>query len=141
MSTMETNDCRGTRQTIAKYIPGPSVKRIADALHVDLDAAKRIKGMMRGELNSKRIADEMSIPDRQYKDRVLRILSIASALSDSFGVEYLHDKRDSFSSAFGIEYVNAGDTYKDTLMYDNYSGRFICGSWGDVVERNERRFS
>ena len=33
-----------------------------------------------------------------------------------------------------------GDTYDTTLLYDHKTGRFSVGSWGDIVERQPRRF-
>lgn len=43
----------------------------------------------------------------------------------------------------GLSYCNTGETYNVTLMVDwraDGGGRFLVGSWGDFVERNERRF-
>lgn len=37
-------------------------------------------------------------------------------------------------------YVNRGDPYVATLLYDKQAGRFFVTGWGDVVERLERRF-
>ena len=49
----------------------------------------------------------------------------------TFGVEYIPEGHNMRSPA--IEYLNAGDTYTDTLLYVN--GRFRVGCWGDIVER------
>lgn len=37
-------------------------------------------------------------------------------------------------------YVNQGDTYNNTLIYDLYTARFLVTSWGDLVEAWERRW-
>ncbi len=37
------------------------------------------------------------------------------------------------------EYLNAGDTYSTTLIYDRDADRVFIGSWGDVVESDERK--
>jgi hypothetical protein len=36
----------------------------------------------------------------------------------------------------GLDYVNMGDTYDTTLIFDHRKGRFIVSSWGDIVERD-----
>jgi len=38
-------------------------------------------------------------------------------------------------------YVNMGDTYDTTLIYDYKTNRFVVSSWGDIVERQPRRFA
>jgi hypothetical protein len=43
-------------------------------------------------------------------------------------------------SRAGLEFVNMGDTYDTTLIYDFSTGRFYVGAWGDWVERYPRRF-
>jgi len=37
-------------------------------------------------------------------------------------------------------YVNRGDTYDITLVYDTESDKFIVASWGNLVERNPDRY-
>jgi hypothetical protein len=120
-------------------IPGPSAKRIAEALTIDLVLARRIKGMMLGDLNSKRIVEEENIPDRKYMDRPRRILSIANKYSDRFGVECILRKDDVFCLNV-VEYVNMGETYQDTLLYDYKTNRFYVTSWEDFVETRESQF-
>lgn len=34
------------------------------------------------------------------------------------------------------EYLNAGDTYVGTLIYDRARDRLFVGSWGDIVEKH-----
>lgn len=49
----------------------------------------------------------------------------------TFGVEYI--ERGSNQKSPAIDYLNAGDTYDETLM--RVRGRFCVGCWGDIVER------
>lgn len=37
-------------------------------------------------------------------------------------------------------YINMGDTYSKTLLYDTVKEKFLIGSWGDFVESHPRRF-
>ena len=40
-----------------------------------------------------------------------------------------------------VYYVNMGDTYAATLMFDFKKQRFLVGSWGALVEAQPRRFA
>lgn len=79
----------------------------------------------------------------EYRDgrRTLRMtMQEADRHLIGHGVEYLRSNCDTFRSVNGIEYVNMGDPYRMTLLFDHASERFSVGCWGDVVERDERRF-
>lgn len=39
------------------------------------------------------------------------------------------------------EYVNMGNTYNYTVVYDVVKGKFIATSWGDFVEKNQSKYS
>ena len=43
-------------------------------------------------------------------------------------------------SELTLDYVNFGDTYSNTLVFDYYLHRFRVTSWGDVVEAWENRW-
>jgi hypothetical protein len=40
--------------------------------------------------------------------------------------------------ADSITYLNMGDAYDYTVLFDSRTERFTTGAWGDVVERLER---
>lgn len=44
------------------------------------------------------------------------------------------------SDSVRFDYVNLGDTYTATLIFDHHVDRFRVMSWGDVVEMYERRY-
>ncbi len=56
------------------------------------------------------------------------------------GIEYIADVEDDQHSAHGLEYVNMGDPYVSTFIYDRRTERLFISCWGDVVEKNPRRF-
>jgi hypothetical protein len=62
------------------------------------------------------------------------ILQHVSDLLDCCGVEYLHSDNDSWNIPAGYSYVNTGETYDLTLMYDHKKRRFLVSSWGDIAE-------
>lgn len=59
-------------------------------------------------------------------------LTLYDTMSRSNGVEYIS------GSSGGLYYVNHGDPYDTTLIYDTGKGVVRVGSWGDIVERDRR---
>jgi predicted dehydrogenase len=81
---------------------------------------------------------------RRYADDEARtILEFANAIMDAHGIEYLSpaegDRDYSVYGGNGASYVNIGDTYDGTLLYDEKKQNFYATSWGDFVEQAERR--
>lgn len=61
---------------------------------------------------------------------------------DGFGIEAIEgaEERSNYYGNIVALYVNMGDTYDTTLLYDVPHRRFIQTSWGDWVERNQERY-
>ena len=78
--------------------------------------------------------------DRRTDLEINDTLKAVSILLDGYGVEYLPSKLDTHGHGRGLEYVNMGDSYKPTILYDCLIKRFICASWGDIVESEPARF-
>lgn len=59
----------------------------------------------------------------------------------TYGVEVIRGEPAESGYYLGavLAYINVGDTYDPTLCYDVDRGRFIVCSYGDWVERSERR--
>ena len=55
------------------------------------------------------------------------------------GREYAPTTRDTSTDPKGAEYLNAGDTYACTVLYDHKRGTFRVTSLGDFIETQERR--
>lgn len=56
------------------------------------------------------------------------------------GVESIRDDGwDRFYCDIGLLYVNRGDPYEDTLMYDTRTERFDVGGWGDYIDSSSAR--
>ena len=66
------------------------------------------------------------------------VLHAASRMMDGFGVEYIASAHDTLRTPDGLDFVNMGDTYDLTLIYDHGKGRFVVSSWGDIVEADMR---
>jgi protein-L-isoaspartate O-methyltransferase len=79
----------------------------------------------------------------KYNEQILSveqvddIMETANKLLDGYGVELLTDERGDWSSYYGygvILYVNLGDTYETTLVYDIKKTTFLVTSWGDFYD-------
>jgi hypothetical protein len=86
--------------------------------------------------------DAIAIRKIMEKERYFpgRMLSKVNNFLGGCGKEYIQSKQDDFSESKGITYINMGDTYIPTLCYDHSSGRIFISCWGDIVERNPKRF-
>ena len=69
-------------------------------------------------------------------------LKYIDAELDAYGVEFT-PVPDGFSCNHiveGIEYINMGDTYEETILWDNMACKFYSMSWGDFLEWQHKRF-
>lgn len=62
---------------------------------------------------------------------------------DAHGVEAVWDNHGELSTRWGdggpvAEYINTGDTYSATVLWDDEENRFFLTTWGDWVERWEK---
>lgn len=70
------------------------------------------------------------------------ILDMANDLLDGHGVEAIrgdYHVDNYYHDIVGL-YVNMGDTYNLTLLYDTDRGKFYVTTMGDWVEKNDRRY-
>lgn len=56
----------------------------------------------------------------------------------TFGVE--HVPAPGGDDCGGLQYLNAGDSYAETLGYDETAGSFLLTSWGDWLEGAEAEY-
>jgi hypothetical protein len=97
---------------------GPSVARMVKFLGVTKEQATELKELMN-------------------EGYVHRTLNLADKMLDGCGREYLEPS----DGGNGVDYVNMGETYATTFMFDFAKDKFIVGSWGDLVETQPRRFA
>jgi hypothetical protein len=74
-----------------------------------------------------------------WAHRPIACLKKLNRLLCNYGIEYLEDRKDDQHNMYGIYFSNTGESYATTILYDMDKGRFFISSWGDVVEKNERR--
>ena len=61
-------------------------------------------------------------------------MSGINEILDGFGVEYCESIDDDYFKQYGIEYVNTGDVYNATIVYDYSNGRYYVTTMGDYIE-------
>ena len=83
----------------------------------------------------------LDLVDKVNSDRdVEHVMEIANEMLDGHGVEALNDERahrDSFWQDAIASYVNLGDPYVTTILYDTENSTFLIGNWGDFLEKWE----
>lgn len=94
-----------------------------------------IDKVLRGQVDPLWFASVRNWRDRTYnpynkkEDWELKIHAI-DAIMDTFGVETLIDGDKAIAS-----YVNTGDTYTPTVLYDHENEEFLVTSWDDFYEQ------
>lgn len=68
-----------------------------------------------------------------------RLMLALNHVLEGHGVECIPASGDTSDWTPDMEYINLGDTYDLTLIYDHLTGSWKLQSWGDWVEIAERR--
>jgi len=128
----------------------PSAKTLTSTFRITADAAKAIRALAAAADDGERLrvlVDKSSpatasyvrsLHSDPYRSRIWRITVALHAINEhlgTYGVEGLGPPR-SGDYAPPYEYLNAGDTYTTTLIYDRDRDRLFVGSWGDLVEQH-----
>lgn len=109
----------------------PSKKKIQEHLGLSSKEATKLK---------RHLADADNSWGRERADRVDATLDLANRLMDAYGVEAVRgDWVDRYYQDINTLYVNTGDTYNATLLYDTVKERFYLTTLGDWVEMVERQ--
>lgn len=99
--------------------------------HAERDALRILAGNA-AKLNGKRAGAYGYLVDGN--------MEIANKAIEGFGVEAIRDNQwGEFYLDIGILYVNTGDTYSPTVLYDTRKGKFYVTTYGDYIEHEERR--
>jgi hypothetical protein len=117
----------------------PSVEKIANVLGIPRQNARTLKDVLTGKVDLEDIeAGAERIGECYHKpSKIDVVMHIANKILGGYGVEYVAHKNDGYleRESKGFEYVNMGDTYEPTLIFDRLKGKWIVGTWGDIVER------
>jgi hypothetical protein len=119
----------------------PSAKALISSLNISPEQAATVRGLIRGEIRTKdaeRFPKSNAYFAKCYHEphRLTRILECLNECLETFGVECIGEVRTYGPPA---EYLNTGDTYAATLVFDHIAGNFKLTSWGDWLEKNENK--
>lgn len=114
----------------------PSVKTIMDRLSYTLEHEHGIFA----KSYAKTIRAAMA-QSKGYTD-VDTALETINEILNGYGVEVINDNDfTTYWGSIGIVYVNMGDTYTTTVLYDTRKGRWYVSDWGTIAKNNEKRFN
>jgi hypothetical protein len=89
----------------------------------------------------KDFALESKIPYATYlREKEELLLELLNSILRCFGVEYIPRKEDTQHETLGISYLNLGDTYISTVIYDHKEDKWMICSWGDIIEEKPEDF-
>lgn len=116
----------------------PSTKTLDSAFPGHGRELRKVLEMNRSQLaqhpvGAARIA-ECFHPPKTYNVR----LHVLNSIAETYGVEYIAHEHDTFHTVYGLDYLNTGDSYTKTIIYDHSKGRYVVAAWGDIVEKDNR---
>jgi hypothetical protein len=85
---------------------------------------------------NKELSERRSGYNGHISHLVAELLEEANKEVEGFGVEGTLDEE----HGVDIQYVNMGDTYNLTILYDGNEGKFTASTWGDILEKQEREY-
>ena len=112
----------------------PSLKTLTTQLNLDDETAKKVRAVMRRELDPEEASPSTAEWVRQCYNRPtkheLRMHAI-NELTECHGVEAIFEGG---AMQPVLEYCNAGDCYVATIVY--FEGRYRVAAIGDIIERH-----
>ena len=107
-----------------------------------------LKSLARLSDNSQQMTPERcralkaKLRDAETVQDVDAALDFANVMLEGHGVEAVRDREwEGYYADIGLLYVNAGDTYALTLIYDTRRDSWSVTTLGHVIERQPRRFA
>jgi hypothetical protein len=109
-------------------MPAANAKNLQDWLHLDPSTARTLARRLK-----------QSSGDHDQVDAALDAVNEAIG---GHGIEAIEGdyQVDRYYYNIVALYVNTGDTYNPTLLYETENERFLVTTFGDWVERNERKY-
>lgn len=115
-------------------------KEIADLITSSRVTAKSAESAM---VDAMAIDAKMRAEENGYGDHkaIDDILNVANSLFDGHGIEAIRGMwHDRYYQDIVALYVNMGDTYNTTLLFDAVKTKFHVTSWGDFVEAKTKSY-
>ena len=110
--------------------------QIEQTFQTNTELAKKVAAILGGQFDE--TLDEYASVRQLYSYSdipYMRLLAANEELSDfgCFGVEGIYP--DPPNSHADIMYLNTGDTYSSTIVFDLNTAEFVIGCWGDFEEQ------
>lgn len=126
------------------YVPTinrvPSLYRLIQAFGEEKGA--KVRRILKGKFNllSLPSVETADVRTNGIPDRFTLACVALNDVLNGYGVEYAAS-RGEIMEPNGLTYVNMGDAHDTTMAYDHKTGRWLCTSWGAIVEANPKRFA
>ncbi len=120
----------------------PSANTLEKHLKLDRKDALRLRKLLDGRLDPMTFASVQKWVKQCYNVPTKReqVMEAANELLNGHGIEAIKGEwQNGFWCDTRAVYVNMGDTYANTLLYDRDSACYRIMSWGDFVEWCERK--
>jgi hypothetical protein len=118
----------------------PSQQRLVDAFGISREQANTLREVLSGKLDPETFDSVRRLPDGyRWLDKALEA---ANEILGTYGVEAIQSETSWVPYWMDIValYLNAGDTYNPTLLYNRLTGTLNLTTYGDFVERNPKLF-
>lgn len=115
------------------------VNQIATKLNITLDKATQIKGIIKGTVDPMSFTSVQRWVDQCFNmpSKLELKLEAINEILEGFGIEYIEPRiEESYTDPQGLSYINLGDSYINTVMFNHATGKFMYSSWGDIVENS-----
>lgn len=115
----------------------PSTKRIVEVLGKTIEHSHGDTFVLPIALFMNRMMDIA-----KTHDEVDHVLDVFNNLLYGYGVEAIRGPHvDGYYMDINLLYINMGDTYSQTIVFDTLEEQFHVCSWGDIVEAQPKRFA
>ena len=119
-----------------------TIKSLVEKLNITLDQAHKLRALIAGKADPR----NYDSVDQWYNSCYYKpcdtelVLAACNEVLGGFGVEYIEHESDGFDffSLCGLSYVNLGDTYKTTIIYNHAKDKFVINCWGSFVEKSNK---
>ena len=109
----------------------PNTKIIKEVFKIDTIEARNIKGLLR---------DTERRPFNSAYN-VNRVLNELNKMLEGCGIEPIRGEFwDKYFGDVHADYINMGDTYAGTILFDYHKWKFYVTTFGDWVESNSKRY-
>lgn len=120
----------------------PSVNTLEKHLSLNRTDALKLRKLLDGRLDPMTFASVQKWVKQCYNQpkHLDLVMEAANELLGGYGIEAIRGEwQNGFWCDVRAVYVNMGDTYTSTLLYDRDSACYRVMSWGDFVEWCQRK--